>query len=194
VVGANFGALDGPVSCMSMDWGTLIPLYFMGRRSEVGGRPRRVKVGPWEAGAGQGEPPRPEVVVVGPGREAPWDALVRLGEVVAGAALACRRRVAFVASADHGHAHLAGGPYGFHPASDAYDREVCGLIRRGELEGLLDLDPALVEAAKADSLWPMLILLGVLRKVPMTAELLTYQVPTYFGMLVASFEPSAGSG
>jgi aromatic ring-opening dioxygenase LigB subunit len=33
VVGANYGALDGPLSDLAMDWGTLVPLWFFLGRS-----------------------------------------------------------------------------------------------------------------------------------------------------------------
>jgi len=187
VVGANFGALSGPESRVAMDWGTLIPLYFIGRRTTDVPDGLRVRVGPWEGPPDA--PPRPKVVIIGPSREVPWTDLVRLGAVVARAAQAAGRRTVFVASADHGHAHRADGPYGHDPASAAYDEAVCRMVRSGELERLLDLDPGFVEAAKPDSLWQMLILLGVLRERPMTGELLSYQAPTYFGMLCASYEP-----
>jgi len=195
VVGVNFGGLDGPVSLVTMDWGTLIPLYFMGRRTTRDGG-RRVEVGPWSGGdqgrgAGGDSAARPRVVVIGPSRDVARESLVRLGEVVAEAARASGRRVAFVASADHGHAHRADGPYGHAPASASYDEMVCDMVRGGRLERLLELDSGFVEAAKPDSLWQMLILLGVLRKVPMKGELLSYRAPTYFGMMCASFVPSA---
>lgn len=197
VAGVNYGALGGPNSLIPMDWGALIPLYFMGNRTKGAdpmdpaavagpagagaGRPAgpvRVTVGPWEGA---------KVVLIGPSRDVPRQALVSLGEVVAEAAAASGRRVAFVASCDHGHAHLAGGPYGYDPASAVYDSLVCDIVKAGALERLLDLDPELVEAAKPDSLWQMLILLGVLRKVPLAGEFLLYEVPTYFGMLCAYY-------
>jgi aromatic ring-opening dioxygenase LigB subunit len=56
----------------------------------------------------------------------PCRALSNEEHVRAGAALARatgERRVAFVASADHGHGHTADGPYGFAPESKEYDYE-----------------------------------------------------------------------
>ncbi len=204
VAGVNYGALSGPNSLVPLDWGALIPLYFIGERSEATppaagaewdsttrdrGRPPTprvlVSVGPWKKGGG--------VVLIGPSRDAPREVLVTLGETVAEAAAASRKRVAFVASCDHGHAHLAGGPYGYDPASVAYDKLVSDIVKADDLGGLLGIDPGLVEAGKPDSLWQMLILLGVLRRQaaasrPMVGEFLAYEAPTYFGMLCASYE------
>jgi aromatic ring-opening dioxygenase LigB subunit len=52
---------------------------------------------------------------------------------------------------------------------------------------------SLVEAAKPDSLWQMTMLAGVLQEVPMSGELFSYQVPTYFGMLCAGYTRVKGA-
>ena len=102
---------------------------------------------------------------------------------------AAEARVALVASADHGHAHDADGPYGYDPAAAAYDDLVVELVREnrlGELDGLAEL----VEAAKADSLWQLAVLHGALGS-DFDVELLSYEAPTYFGMLCAAYAPAA---
>ncbi len=188
VVGVNYGALSGPNSLIPMDWGALIPLYFMGERSS--GAAARVTVAPGQA--------VPKVVLIDPSRDVPRETLVTLGRAVADAAEASGKRIVFVASCDHGHAHLEGGPYGYDPASAVYDKLVCDIIRDDRLGDILGIAPALVDAGKPDSLWQMLILLGVLRRQadagsPLAGEFLAYECPTYFGMLCASYEPAGGS-
>jgi aromatic ring-opening dioxygenase LigB subunit len=165
-VGANFGTDGGPASCMQMDWGTLVPLWFFGARE------RR----------------KPKIVIVTPSREIPLMELVDFGRVIAGVAELSRRKVAFVASADQGHAHDKKGPYGFHAASEKYDELVVKAIKQNKLERLLKLDPQFVEDAKPDSLWQMAILVGILERVRMRARFVSYQAPTYFGLLCAGFE------
>jgi len=96
-------------------------------------------------------------------------------------------RIAFVASADQGHAHEANGPYGFDPAAAQYDAWMQDVIRSNRLDDLLFADPALVENGKPESLWPTLILAGVLSENPMVAKLLSYEVNVYFGILCAEF-------
>lgn len=166
VVGALFGALEGPASRLQLDWGTLIPLWFMGAH--------------WDS--------KPKVVLIGPCRAIPLTNLVTLGRIIARQAEQCGHRVALVASADQAHAHNAEGPYGFDPAAALYDEAMQKIVRDGNLERLLDLDPELVASAKPDSLWQMLVLHGATLEVPMQGNLLCYQVPTYFGMLCASYE------
>jgi aromatic ring-opening dioxygenase LigB subunit len=97
------------------------------------------------------------------------------------------RRIAFIASADQGHAHNANGPYGFDPAAVEYDAWMQEVIRSNHLGDLLSADPHLVENGKPDSLWPTLILAGVLNENPMMARFLSYEVNVYFGILCAEF-------
>jgi aromatic ring-opening dioxygenase LigB subunit len=166
VVGVSFGGNDAVDAVAPLDWGCSIPLWFMGGRSE----------------------PQVPVVVVSPARDLPPSEHVRAGRVLAEATGG--RRVALIASADHGHAHDPEGPYGFDPAAAVYDALVTELVRTNELAGLLQLAPELVEAAKADSFWQMLMLHGALRDA-FEVELLSYECPTYFGLLCAVYRPRA---
>jgi aromatic ring-opening dioxygenase LigB subunit len=120
----------------------------------------------------------PHVVVVAPARDRPLDEHVRAGAAIARAT--ADRRCALIASADHGHAHDPEGPYGFDPAAAAYDARFLELLAADPL----DFEPLaeLVEPAKADSLWQLLVLQGA---VSGRAELLAYSAPTYYGMAVA---------
>jgi aromatic ring-opening dioxygenase LigB subunit len=163
--GVSFGSNDPTTAVAPMDWGVLIPLWFMG---------------------GRREPPVP-LVVVTPARDLPAADHVTAGVAIAAATARLKRRVAFIASADHGHAHLDGGPYGFDPAAAEYDALVCELVRDNRLEGLTEISPELVDKAKADSWWQMLMLHGATRG--WRGELISYEAPTYFGMLTASYRP-----
>jgi aromatic ring-opening dioxygenase LigB subunit len=167
VVGASFGANDPAAATAPMDWGVLIPLWAMGGRSE---------------------PPVP-VVAVSPARDRSLEEHVRAGRALARTAKQSGKRVALIASADHGHAHDASGPYGFDPAAAEYDRHVVELVQENRLAGLLDLDPAFVDAAKADSWWQLLMLHGALGD-GWSAEFLSYEASTYFGMLCAAYAPN----
>ena len=154
---------------MPMDWGALIPLWYMGGRAKH----------------------PPEVVLVSPARDLPGSVHVDAGRVVAETAAASGKRVALIASADHGHAHDPDGPYGFDPASAVYDatdrrarpgeqtrrsaRHRPGL-RRHCAGGQLVADARALHGAVGDGF---------------DAELLSYEAPTYFGMLCASFTPKA---
>jgi aromatic ring-opening dioxygenase LigB subunit len=133
--------------------------------------------------------PQVPAVVVSPARDRSIDEHIRAGEALAAAARASDKRVALIASADHGHAHDADGPYGFDPAATEYDAQVVELVKTNRLDGLVELDPAFVDAAKADSWWQMLMLHGALDD-GWHGEFLSYEAPTYFGMLCAAYVPT----
>ena len=165
VVAANFGALEGPMSDLAMDWGTLIPLWFLLK------------------GAGL----KSRVAIVTPSRGIPLRQNFEFGRAVARVAARVKKRVAFVASADQAHAHRRNGPYGFDRRAAEYDRLVVDAVRGDSLESLMSLKPDFIEGAKPDSLWQLSMLAGALSVVAMKGELLSYQAPTYFGVLCASY-------
>lgn len=129
----------------------------------------------WGTDVPLGYLPAERIVLVSPARDRPLEEHVRLGEVIAGHA------EAILASADHGHAHDAAGPYGFDPAAAAYDARFCELVPGGDFLPLADL----VEPAKADSLWQLLVLQGAVAG--RGGQLLAYAAPSYYGMAVADF-------
>ena len=120
----------------------------------------------------------------------PLAAHYEFGRAIGRVLKASEARIAFIASADQGHAHDAKGPYGYDPASARYDAWMQDVIRSDRLDDLLNAGPELVENGKPDSLWPTLILAGVLKENPMAAQLLSYEVNVYFGILCAEFTAS----
>jgi aromatic ring-opening dioxygenase LigB subunit len=66
--------------------------------------------------------------------------------------------------------------------------ELVGTERLGDLLGF---DADFIERAKADSFWQLLMLHGALGAADgrWRSELLSYEAPTYFGMLCAAYEP-----
>ena len=167
VVGAHYGTSEGITSDMPMDWGTLVPLWFL--------MPRCRK--------------RPRIVIVTPSCEIPLSRNFEFGRLVAEQAEAeCGKRVVFVASADQAHAHKHAGPYGFSRQAKNYDRRVLDALMSNRMRAIMSFERALVEAAKPDSLWQMAILAGIADKVKLSAEIVSYDVPTYFGMICASFQ------
>ena len=160
-----YGASGGPDCFIPLDWGAVVPLYFMGHRFT----------------------PSPKLVHLSPMRLLPFATHYEFGRAIGRVLQESEARIAFIASADQGHAHDANGPYGYDPASAQYDAWMQDVIRLNHLDELLKADPELVENGKPDSLWPTLILAGVLKENPMFAQVLSYEVNVYFGILCAEF-------
>jgi len=161
ILGVSYGGNDPATAEFPLDWGTEVPLTFM---------------------------PPPRVVVVSPARDRPLEEHLRLGQVLASNRLLQAKRVALIASADHGHAHDPDGPYGFDPAAVAYDERLQQILASDRLDFLPLAE--LVEAAKADSLWQLLVLQGAVGEAA-RADVLAYAAPTYYGMLVAEIQTAA---
>jgi aromatic ring-opening dioxygenase LigB subunit len=167
VNGVSYGGNDPREAMMPLDWGTLIPLWFMGGRST----------------------PPLKTVVMAPARDLSPQQHVQAGAAVGEAIAASGKRVAVIASADHGHGHRADGPYGFSAESAAFDAQVLDHLRRNDLAAIAGMDEAFVQAAKADSWWQMLLLYGALGD-GWRVDVLSYEAPTYYGMLCATLTPS----
>ena len=166
VVRYIYGASGGPDCFIPLDWGAVVPLYFMGHRFTS----------------------KPKLVHLSPMRTLPLGTHYDFGRAVGSVVKESALRIAVIASADQGHAHEPSGPYGYDPASAQYDAWMQTLVSKGNLDELLNADPELVENGKPDSLWPSLILAGILKENPMWARFLSYEVNVYFGILCAEFE------
>jgi aromatic ring-opening dioxygenase LigB subunit len=167
---------------MPLDWGILTPLWFLGHGRNMIGH-----------GDVLADPPAedigPPAVIVTPSRSLPRETLVEFGRAVAQAAAADPRKIGFVASCDWGHTHATDGPYGFHPEAAKVDAEVVDAVKANDLLSLIDLDEGRAKDAAIDGLWQTLMLGGALQEAPMDVELLSYEAPTYYGMLVAAWRP-----
>ncbi|MFC4638825.1 extradiol ring-cleavage dioxygenase [Deinococcus hohokamensis] len=158
----NYATSEGPLSCLPLDWGALIPLHFM---------------------------PQVPVVVINPPRGPDYGPHLRFGAALAQAAVAGGRRVGLIASCDWSHTHDEAGPYGHHPAAALLDAQVVAHLEAGDLEGLAHFDPQQIEDAKPDGLWQALVLAGALPRPGRQVQLLSYEAPTYFGLLCAAVVP-----
>ena len=169
-------------SAMPMDWGILTPLWFLGHGQNMPG-----------LGNVLADPPAedfgPPAVIITPSRSMPRQTLVEFGRAVAAAAAADSRRIAFIASCDWGHTHADSGPYGFHEEAVRVDAEIVAAVDGNDLMRLIDLDDERARNAAIDGLWQTLILAGVLEATPMDVAFLGYEAPTYYGMLVATWQP-----
>ncbi len=152
-----------------LDWGALVPLWFLGVPLD----------------------PQPRVVIACPDRgNMPWELFVPFGLAIRKAAETLDRRIAFIASADLGHAHDAQGPYGYDIASKEFDIALIDAVKAQDLARLLEFDLDWLKRASTDSYGQILNLYGAIRGTGFRGELLSYEVPTYFGMMCVAYESS----
>jgi aromatic ring-opening dioxygenase LigB subunit len=134
----------------------------------------------------------PPAVIVTASRSLPRSTLLEAGRAIADAIKADPRRIAFVASCDWGHRHQESGPYGYHPASAEVDAEIVAAIEANDLKALLAISDERAAEAAIDGLWQSLVLAGALESASFQSELMVYEAPRYYGMIVAAFTPPDG--
>jgi len=155
-----------------LDWGVTVPLWFLGAMFH----------------------PQPRVVIACPDRgNMPWQLFPTFGKSIRLAAESINRRVAFIASADLGHAHDAQGPYGYDIASKEFDTALIDAVKAQDLARLLEFDLDWLKRASTDSYGQILNLYGAIRGTNFRGEVLSYEVPTYFGMMCVAYESSIKS-
>lgn len=155
----NYGTSAGPISCLPLDWGAIVPLRFM---------------------------PDVPIVVITPSRDLSYEKHLAFGKVLGEVVKASSKRVGLIASCDWSHAHDENGPYGYDPAAKMLDKEVVALIKQNQLEKMADFDDDFVEAAKPDGIWQTLIMAGAIPSEERRVEFLSYEAPTYFGLICAA--------
>ncbi|QOR66133.1 extradiol ring-cleavage dioxygenase [Cytobacillus suaedae] len=160
VGGINFGTSEGPFSCLPLDWGTIVPLRFM---------------------------PTVPIVVITPSRYISYKEHIQLGEAIRNVASKSTKKIGLIASCDWSHTHDKTGPYGYNPASIELDQRVVEIIKSNKLEELADFDSKFIEEAKPDGIWQTLILAGAIPINERQVTFLSYEAPTYFGLLCAGY-------
>jgi aromatic ring-opening dioxygenase LigB subunit len=165
----GYAVADDPAFFQPLDWGASVPLWFMGALFT----------------------PQPKVVIACPDRgNMPWELFPRFGLAIRQAAEATGRRVALIASADMGHAHDPNGPYGLDPASAEFDAAAMEAVQAQDLGRLLTFDQAWLKRAATDAYGQILNLHGAIEGTNFRGKLLSYEVPTYFGMMCVAYEAS----
>jgi aromatic ring-opening dioxygenase LigB subunit len=173
-------------SVAPLDWGVITPAWFAGHTRNLPGRGSVLAKAPDEDIA-------PPIVIINPSRQLPYEANIEFGRAIADAARAGDKRVAYIASCDWGHRHKEEGPYGYHPESERVDNIVVEAIEKQDLKSLMSLTEKETSEAAIDGLWQTLMLEGVIEGTGATGDLLCYEAPRYYGMIVATYDIPASA-
>lgn len=182
---AGFAGNRADQSVAPMDWGAMVPLWFLGHDANVEGSGDVLAPTPGHDGD-------PTAVLITPSRSLDRETMVAFGRTLARVFADDQRPVGFIASCDWAHTHAESGPYGAHPKAAEVDGIVVDAVKANDLRSLISLPDEDVAAAAIDGLWQTLILAGIQEVTPLDAEFLSYEIGGYFGMIVAAYTP-AGS-
>ncbi len=113
----------------------------------------------------------------------PYEQHRELGRQVRAAAEDLGRRIAFVASGDCAHRLTPDAPAGYSPRAAQFDATLVRLVGDSDFDGLMTIDPDLVEAAGECGLRSFVTLGGAAE--PATARVLSYEGPWGVGYMTA---------
>jgi len=162
VIEVNYGTESGNESVIPLDWGTSIPLSFYNTAKEL--------------------------VIISPGRTIERGTLFNFGKILVKVLNAAPDKIGIIVSADHSHTHLENGPYGFSPMAVQYDKAVMDFLLNDDASILLNMDEKIVEGARPDSYWQLLILAGILNSVNATHDRPIYGTAGYYSMIVIEYK------
>jgi AmmeMemoRadiSam system protein A len=113
-----------------------------------------------------------------------------LGRIIAQAADALGRTVAFIASGDLSHKLLAEGPYGFAPEGPVFDERIGEIFASGDLDELFAFDEEFCDAAAECGLRSFQIMAGALDGASFESRMLSNEGPFGVGYGVAILTPA----
>lgn len=147
-----------------LDYGTGVPLYFLARNL-----------------------PDIRIVSVSYSDLGPEEHL-KFGEILKEQINQAGKRVAIVASGDLSHKLHKDSPAGYSPKGQEFDQKIMKLLQDKDVEGLVKLDPQLIEEAGECGYKSLLVLLGIIKNLDYEAQQLSYQSPFGIGYLVENFK------
>lgn len=147
-----------------LDYGTLVPLYFLEKS-------RQVK----------------KIVPIGISYSSK-QTLFTFGQAIAAAGQTIKRKIAIIASGDLAHRVKKGSPSGNIEVARVFDETIVKAVKKMKPKEILELSHSLAEEAGECGLRPISILLGAINELPLKATVLSYEVPFGVGYLVATFE------
>lgn len=150
-----------------LDHGTLVPLHYL-----------------------QEEGITAPVVTVGMSLLPPAD-LYNFGRALALASARLGKRVAVVASGDLSHRLIPAAPAGYDPQGEIFDLQVLEIVKKGDLQQLLGINPQLAEKAGECGWRSIIMMSGSLDKLQIKSKVLSYEGPFGVGYLVAYMTPGA---
>lgn len=112
---------------------------------------------------------------------------VQFGRILKDICSSSSKRIAIIASGDLSHTLSSDAPAGFHPSGEYVDQIFIQSIQQMSLSQLLSIDEKELKSSNECAYRPLLILFGILEKLQVRSEVLSYEHPFGVGLLVAQF-------
>ncbi len=112
---------------------------------------------------------------------------ISFGRILKEVVLLSDKRIAVIASGDLAHTLSSDAPMGYRKEGKVFDDAVKRSIEQFSTSNLLTINDKTVERAEQCALRSLLILFGMLEKIHVRPEILSYEAPFGVGYLVAQF-------
>lgn len=112
---------------------------------------------------------------------------VEFGRILKDVCVTSSKRIAVIASGDLSHTLSSDAPAGFHASGKEVDESILESIKNMSLSQLLSIDETSLVESHECAYRPLLILFGLLEKMRIRPEILSYEHPFGVGQLVAQF-------
>lgn len=112
---------------------------------------------------------------------------VAFGRVLKDILINSPKRIAVIASGDLSHCLSEEAPDGFRKEGEWFDTAIKSAIEHVGTSKLLAMDPELIQAASECGYHPLLMLFGIIERMQVTSDILSYEAPFGVGFLVAQF-------
>ena len=123
----------------------------------------------------------------------PFEELYAFGMAVQRAVQVYGKKAALLASGDLSHCLKKGAPSGYDPKGEEFDQAIVRLTGAADVEGMIRMQPELLERAAECGFRPLVMLFGALDGYKVKAEVLSYEGPFGVGYMVASLTPEETS-
>lgn len=119
--------------------------------------------------------------------------LYKLGMLIAKVVEESAEEVVMIASGDLSHKLADTGPYDYNPSGPKFDKELIALLEEGHVEGIFNMDPAMVEEAGECGLRSFYMMLGAMNGYDIKGHLLSYEGTFGVGYAVMKFDLTRSS-
>lgn len=121
----------------------------------------------------------------------PFEELYQFGTVIRETVEKMGRRVVFLASGDLSHRLTKDAPAGYHPKGKEYDELLIDLLKKKQVEDIIEIDQEMVETAGECGLRSFIMMLGALDGYDFDFNLLSYEGPFGVGYMVGEIIPGS---
>ena len=114
--------------------------------------------------------------------------LYKFGKLIKEAVEESDKNVVFIGSGDLSHRLKDEGPYDYNPDGEKFDKEIIGLLENGDVAGVFNINPEMIENAGECGLRSYYIMLGAMDGNEIKGELLSYEGTFGVGYGVMKFK------